>query len=121
MRFRFFITMCLLGGIGGFLGSVVGGFFGSRALFIGGFIGGCLIAPVSARLALSRRWIAPSQYWTTALGAALGFIAAAIVAVNTLSSPIGPVLSTALIGVGALVGSRRRRETAPARSSGVAP
>jgi hypothetical protein len=41
------------------------------------------------------------------LGAALGFIAAATVAVNTLSSPIGPVFSTALIGVGALVGARR--------------
>jgi hypothetical protein len=120
MRFRFFITMCLLGGTGGFLGSVAGAFFGPRALFIGGFIGGILIAPMSAKLALLRRWIAPPQYWTTALGAALGFITAAIVAVNTLSSPVGPVLSSALIGVGALVGSRLREE-APARSSGAAP
>jgi hypothetical protein len=120
MRFRFFITMCLLGGIGGFLGSVIGAFFGSRALFVGGFIGGILIVPISARVALWRRWIAPAQYWTTALGAALGFIAAATVAVNTLSNPIGPVLSTALIGVGALVGSRRREE-APAKSPRVAP
>ena len=120
MRFRFFITMCLLGGIGGFLGSVIGAFFGSRMLFIGGFVGGILIAPISAKLALWRHWIAPAQYWTTALGAALGFIAAATVAVNTLSSPIGPVLSTALIGVGALLGSRRR-QTSPVDSPGVAP
>ena len=120
MRFRFFVTMCLLGGVGGFLGSVVGAFFGSQALFIGGFVGGILIAPLSARVALWRRWIAPAQYSTTALGAALGFIAAATVAVNTLSSPIGPFLSTALIGVGALVGSRLREEP-PAKTSGVAP
>jgi hypothetical protein len=108
MRARFFITMCLLGGMGGFIGSVLGGFFGSRALFFGGFLGGILIAPLSARVALWRRWITPPQYRTTALGAALGFIAAATLAVNTLSSPVGPLLSTGLIGVGALVGARPR-------------
>jgi hypothetical protein len=105
-QFRFFITMCLLGGIGGFVGSVLGGFFGNQALFIGGFLGGIAIAPLSARVALWRRWIAQGQFWPTAAGAAIGFIAAAIVAVNTLSSPVGPILSTSLTGVGALLGSR---------------
>jgi hypothetical protein len=105
-QFRFFITMCLLGGIGGFVGSVLGGFFGNQALFIGGFLGGIAIAPLSARVALWRRWILPGQFWPTAAGAAIGFIAAAIVAVNTLSSPVGPILSTSLTGVGALLGSR---------------
>lgn len=105
-QFRFFITMCLLGGIGGFVGSVLGGFFGNQALFIGGFLGGIAIAPLSARVALWRRWIPRGQFWPTAAGAAIGFVAAAIVAVNTLSSPVGPVLSTALTGVGALLGSR---------------
>ena len=107
---RLFVSACLLGGFGGFLGSVLGGAFGPRALFIGGFIGGVAIAPVMARLALWRRWIAPRQYWPTAAGGAVGFIAAALVAVNTLSSPVGPVLSTALTGIGALLGSRFPRD-----------
>ena len=85
--------MCLLGGLGGFLGSIAGAAVGGKtALFVGGFVGGIAIAPFSARLALWRHWI--------------GFVAAALVAINTLSSPIGPVLSTLLTGVGAFVGRR---------------
>jgi hypothetical protein len=61
---------------------------------------------VSAKIALWRGWIARPQYRATTIGAALGFLAAASVAVNTLSSPVGPVLSTTLTGVGALIGSR---------------
>lgn len=106
---RLFISMCLLGGLGGFVGSVIGAAFGNRALFIGGFLGGVAIAPLAAQLALWRRWITPRQYWLTTAGAALGFLAAALVAVNTLSSPVGPIVSTALTGVGALLGRRFAR------------
>lgn len=108
MRFRFFVAMCVLGGFGGFVGSVIGGMFGQRGLFVGGLIGGIAIAPLAARIAVWRRWISAAQYWSTTAGAAIGFVAAAVVAVNTLSSPVGPVLSTALTGIGALVGARGR-------------
>jgi hypothetical protein len=40
------------------------------------------------------------------MGAAAGFSLAAAIAVNTLGSPIGPILSTALVGVGAVLGAR---------------
>jgi hypothetical protein len=103
---RFFLVMCLLGGLGGFIGSVVGAAFGPRALFVGGFFGGIAVAPFSARIALRRQWIGAHQYRQTAAGAALGFIGAALLAMNTLSSPVGPVLSTLLTGVGALIGRR---------------
>ena len=105
-RFIFFVVMCVLGGIGGFAGSVLGAAFGRAGLFAGGLIGGVVIAPLSAKLAVRRRWIEPRQYLATAAGAALGFLAAAFVAMNTLSSPVGPVLSTALIGLGAIAGSQ---------------
>jgi hypothetical protein len=59
-----------------------------------------------ARIAVWRHWIVRPQLWPTALGAAIGFLAASAIAVNTLSSPIGPVLSTLLIGVGAVLGAR---------------
>ena len=109
MRLTFFIAACFLGGLGGFLGSVVGAFLGQRGLFVGGLLGGVLIAPLTARMALWRRWIDPPRLWPTTVGAAVGFVAAALVAINTLSTPIGPIFSTALIGAGALVGSWFKR------------
>ena len=101
-----FAVSCILGGFGGAAGSIAGAAFGKRGLFIGGFLGGALVAPLTARIASWRGWIAPDQFWSTAIGAALGFLAAATVAVNTLSSPVGPVLSTLLIGGGAIAGAR---------------
>jgi hypothetical protein len=114
-RLGLFMSATLLGGVGGLAGSVLGAALGNQTLFIGGFLGGILIAPLTARLALWRQWITPDRYWPTAIGAALGFVAAATIAVNTLSSPVGPVLSTALTGVGALLGSRFTRQPATTR------
>jgi hypothetical protein len=107
-RLALFIVACLLGGVGGLVGSVIGGAFGKTTLFVGGFVGGIAIAPLTARIAVWRRWIESGQFWSTTIGTALGFIAAATIAINTLSSPVGPVLSTTLTGIGAIVGSRRR-------------
>ena len=108
MRARLFILACFLGGVGAFAGSAIGGMFGTRALFVGAVIGGLLVAPLTARIAQWRTWIAPGQFVGTTIGAAIGFLVAAFAAVNTMGSAVGPVLSTALIGVGAIVGSRRR-------------
>jgi len=36
----------------------------------------------------------------------IGFLAAATIAINTLRSPVGPVLSTLLVGIGGLAGLR---------------
>ena len=108
-RVWLFVVSCLLSGLGGAVGSILGNAFGSRGLWAGGVVGGLLAALLSARVAVWRRWVAPRQFGGTAAGTAVGFLAAALVAVNTLSSPVGPVLSTALVGVGALLGSRGER------------
>ena len=105
-RVWLFVASSVLGGLGGALGSIVGRAFGPRGLWVGGVVGGLLAALLSARVAVWRRWVAGGQYWRTAAGAGVGFLVAAAVAVNTLSSPVGPVLSTALVGLGALLGSR---------------
>jgi hypothetical protein len=104
-RLLVFLTAMVLGGLGGAIGSILGNAGGRRMLFIGGFLGGVLAAPLTARIARWRRWIAPERETRTALGAAVGFIAAATIAVNTLSSPVGPVLSTLLVGLGAVLGA----------------
>jgi len=106
-RAALFLIACALGGLGGALGSMVGHSFGKGGLWVGGILGGLLASVLIARIALWRRWIMRSQYWPTVLGTAVGFLLACAVAVNTLSSPIGPIMSTLLIGVGAVLGSLR--------------
>ena len=106
-RAALFLVACALGGLGGALGSIVGNAFGKGGLWAGGILGGLLASMLIARIALWRRWIVRSQFWPTVVGAAVGFLVACAVAVNTLSSPIGPVLSTLLIGAGTVLGSIR--------------
>ena len=101
-----FIVACGLAGLGAALGSMVGHFGGRTALFTGGVLGGLLGAVGSAVVARTRHWIAPGEFMGTAIGACAGFLAAAVIATHTLSGPVGPVLSTLLIGAGALLGAR---------------
>jgi hypothetical protein len=101
-----FITATIMGGMGGLIGSVAGGGLGNTGVFVGGLLGGVLIAPVTAIIAQRRGWIVPGSTKRVTLGTALGFLAAATIAVNTLSSLVGPVLSTLLVGFGALLGAR---------------
>ncbi len=104
-RVWLFLVMCALGGLGAAIGSVIGHGIGGRGLFVAALLGGLAAVVLGARIAMWRRWIAPEQSWSTALGAGLGFLIAALIATRTLSSPIGPVLSTLLIGVGAVLGA----------------
>lgn len=104
-----FITAVILGGAGGMVGSILGNSMGKTGLWAGGVIGGVLMSFVTARVAVWRGWAPRNRYWHTAFGAALGFIAAAGVAVSTLSTPIGPVASTMLVGIGAVFGARGMR------------
>jgi hypothetical protein len=105
---RLFMLLIAAGGVGAFGGSIAGAAVGPRALFIGALLGGLIVSPCAAYLAARLHWIEPAETRGAALGAALGFVAAALVAVNTLSSPVGPVLSTLLIGAGGLAGRRLR-------------
>lgn len=106
-RIGLFLVACALGGLGGLLGSMIGAPLGKSGMWAGGIICGFLASMLVARIALARRWIVQSQSWPTALGTAIGFLVACAVAVNTLSTPVGPIMSTLLIGIGALLGSVR--------------
>jgi hypothetical protein len=102
--FLFFVTT-LLAGFFAAVGSMVGHLGGAVALRFGGIIGGLVGVAIAARLAVWRSWIARSDFGMTVLAAGIGFLLAAFIALRTLSSPIGPVLSTLLVGIGALIGS----------------
>jgi Mg/Co/Ni transporter MgtE len=98
--------MCGVGGLGAALGSIVGHAAGPSGLIVGGLLGGILAVIIVARVAVWRCWISRAQLPLTAVGGIAGFLLAAEVAVNTLSTPVGPVLSASLIGLGALLGAR---------------
>ncbi len=107
-RFLLFVLACVLPGLGGAVGSIAGHGFGTTGLWTGGVLGGLLASLLVAWLAAKMQWIPRERQKATALGTAVGFLLAVAVAVNTLSSPVGPVLSTMLAGLGALVGSAWR-------------
>jgi fructose-specific phosphotransferase system IIC component len=107
-RFLLFVVACVLPGLGGAVGSIAGNAVGKTGLWTGGVLGGLLASLLVAWLAAKMQWIPGEKLRATALGTAVGFLLAAAVAVNTLSSPVGPVLSTMLAGLGALVGSAWR-------------
>ena len=90
------------------LGSIVGNAAGKNGIVAGGVIGGLLASLAIAAVARAFQWIAPNRFWATAAGSAIGFVCAAAIATNTLSSPVGPILSTLLIGVGAVLGAGQR-------------
>jgi len=106
-RVLLFITAIILTGAGGMGGSIAGHALGKAGLWIGGIAGGILASLLVGWLAAKLGWISAERRTRTSIGTAIGFLAAAAIAVNTLSSPVGPILSTALAGIGALLGSRR--------------
>ncbi len=106
-----FIASMILAGLGGMLGSMVGHAFGEKGLYIGGGFGGLLGVSVAAYIAGAAGWIDRSRRGSAASGGAAGFLLAAFIAVNTLSSPIGPIASTLLVGAGAVLGARMSKAT----------
>ena len=106
-----FTLLVLAGGAGAFVGSVLGNAFGRTGLFAGGVIGGVAASALAAFVAGWLKWIERDARVPTACGAVAGFLTAALVAVNTLSSPVGPLASTLLTGVGGLIGLRLKRRT----------
>jgi hypothetical protein len=100
-----FIVMCVAGGLGALAGSVIGHAVGPHGLLTGALLGGLAAVALGARLAVWRGWIVQTQWRATALGGELGFVLAALIATRTLKSPLGPILSTLLIGGGAVLGA----------------
>lgn len=101
-----FLLMCFLGGVGGALGSMLGNNMGRGGVFIGGFVGGVALVVAGGYLSERWHWITRSQRFWTIVGAIFGFGLAALVALTTLSSPLGPMLSTLMVGTGAVLGAR---------------
>ena len=107
-RFWLFALVSGLGGLGAFLGSILGNAAGKSGLFAGAVLGGALAVTLAVRIGARFALVPRTRVTHATLGGLGGFALAVLVAVNTLSSPIGPILSVALIGLGAVFGAARR-------------
>lgn len=100
-----FVTMCLAAGVGGAVGSMLGHAAGRGWLIVGGMLGGLAFVIAAGLLAGRLRWVERHRVIWTVLGAVLGFLSAVLVALSTIATPIGPALSTLLVGIGAVLGA----------------
>jgi hypothetical protein len=108
---KLFVLSCGLAGLLAMLGSMVGD--AVDHLDAGGVIGGLAGCAAAAHSASRRGWISHGRSLPTALASAAGFLAAAWIAVHNLHTPVIPVLSTTLVGIGAVAGSRIGRGAPP--------
>lgn len=106
-RVFLFITAMILCGLGGMGGSMLGhGIADDVGLIFGGVIGVLITAVATGYLASAARWISVEQRKRTIIWTAAGSVIASLIATHSLSNPVGPILSTMLAGIGALIGSR---------------
>ncbi len=102
----FFVTG--LTGIAAVLGSVLGAAVNQAGLFIGAVFGGLIGVWVAVRLSKTLRFIEPNEMRPGILGGCIGFLLAAPLAAATAHTPLIPVLSVGLVGLGALVSIKVR-------------
>lgn len=106
LLFTWFVT-----GGGALAGSILGGLLGNAALFIGGVIGGAGAVVMAVVVMVRFGWVAREVRLGAIIGGVIGFAIAAMLAVTNLRSPIVPILSSALSGVGVLLGAGFARKT----------
>lgn len=104
-----FALTCLLSGALAVGGSILGNALGPAGLVGGGVAGGVLGVVGAALLARRAGWVRPEALGPTLGGGLAGFALAFAVAWSNLHSPVYPLLSEALVGAGAVLGSRLRR------------
>lgn len=88
------------------LGSVLGAAVNHAGLFIGALLGGLIGVWVAVRLSKSLRFIEANEIRPGILGGCIGFLLAAPLAAANAHTPVIPVLSVGLVGLGALVSAK---------------
>jgi len=97
-----FFLVSGLAGLAAVFGSMLGGAVSHVGLFIGAVSGGLI--GVFTALVLSRhfRLISPQDVGPGMLGGCIGFVAAAAMAAANAHTPIIPIMSPGLVGLGAM-------------------
>jgi hypothetical protein len=98
-----FLTWALAGA-GAVGGSILGNAVGKVGLFAGAFVGGVLGVCGAVVAATRLRWLPQLERTGALIGGICGFALATPLAVWNLHTPLTPVLSCSLAGLGVLVG-----------------
>jgi hypothetical protein len=104
-----FLLTCGVSGLLTVLGSIGGHAFGRTGLSVGAVLGGIIGIALAGLIARRLRLIDHRSYVPTVIGGTVGYIVAAVIAVNNLHTPVVPILSVSLVGLGAVAGSLTRR------------
>ena len=104
-----FLVVCVTAGIGLFLGSILGHFFGGTGLQVGAIIGGAIGVFAGTQIACRRNILNRKRFVPATIGGMLGLGLAAVVATHHLDTPIIPIASIAIIGLGASLGAGTRK------------
>ena len=102
--FGILIVTWLTTGLGAVVGSIVGGGAGRTGLFIGAGIGGMVGVVAATTVLKATGWLAAADRRGALIGGCAGFAIAVPFAVLNLDTPITPIVSCALAGIGALFG-----------------
>ena len=103
-----FLVVCVTAGIGLFLGSILGHFFGGTGLQVGAIIGGAIGVIAGTQIACRRNILNRKRFVPATVGGMLGLALAAVVATHHMDTPIVPLASILLIGLGAVLGAGAR-------------
>ena len=108
------LLVWLSSGVGAFVGSILGNGLGRTGLMAGAVVGGLVASAAGVDVATRLDWLPRTGRQAAAVGAMVGFIVAAAVAMATLHTPIIPIAVASLSGVGALLGAGMARGGAAA-------
>ena len=100
-----FLLTTLMAGLGSAMGAMLGNNLGRGGVLLGGFAVGALMTVGAVFLASRWGWITRRERFWSLIGATAGLVLAAVVTLSTLSTPLGPMVSTVLVGLGAVLGS----------------
>jgi hypothetical protein len=96
-------------GLGAVIGSILGHAAGNPGLFAGAVVGGIVGVWAAVAVLTTFGWLRREHRRGAFVGGFIGFAVAAPLAVTHLHTPLVPVLSCALAGVGVLIGVRAAR------------
>ena len=95
----------LLTGFGALLGSILGNAAGPQGLKAGAMVGGVLALLAGVAGAKRFGWLPAGEARGGFLGGLVGFALAVAITLTHMQTPIVPVLSCSLVGVGVLLGA----------------
>ena len=92
-------------GFGALVGSILGNSAGKRGLVVGAIAGGVLGVLGAVHLARRLSWLPSTKTAGALIGGLIGFAVAIPLTLANMHSPVVPVLSCSLAGVGILLGA----------------